>query len=127
MGVGFLGSHRALRLCSCYALAILESLRSLEQSLLFIQLWVLQTTSHLLFSHLLPCPALDWAPGPTTGPSGATHVWNSVGAYPEVALASWFTRLGLQGHKGDFPLWMTRGPAFSGSFIFRILTLECVD
>ena len=84
MGVGFLGSHRALRLCSCYALAILESLRSLEQSLLFIQLWVLQTTSHLLFSHLLPCPALDWAPGPTTGPPGATHVWNS-GRYPEVA------------------------------------------
>lgn len=103
MGVGFLGSHRALRLCSCYALAILESLRSLEQSLLFIQLWVLQTTSHLLFSHLLPCPALDWAPGPTTGPSGATHVWNS-GRYPEVAGPSLGSPdLASKGTRGIFP------------------------
>ena len=113
MGVRFLWSHRALCLRSCYALTILESLLSLEQGpLLFIQLWVLQTTSHMLFSHFLPCPALHWAPGPITGPSGATHVQNS-GSYPSVS----GSRLGFQGHKGDCPLWMTRGPAFSGNVL----------
>lgn len=68
----------------------------------------------------LPSPALS-----CSGLGTRAHHWSTRGhpcvEFRALPRSGWalpgFTRLGLQGHKGDCPLWMTRGPAFSGNFL----------
>ena len=80
-----------------------------------------------LLSHLVPCPVLDWAPGPITGPLGATHVQNSGGSPAGAGSSLGSPGLGSQGHKRVCSrAWHVE--LFSvETFCFGILTLECVD